>query len=245
MTNRLEQLSKTLELCNKRIRESKILITNKISDILHDRVLDHFESARLTRCQINEGFRNNIEINFEIGFINENGEIDFGSDMNFEYDNVKNRLAVNHGTCGYFTIDNKYQVERIKLLNYIFQYIIEIESHLKYICDNDTETWLKYLNEYYQLTIEINDVKKSIEEDKVKTITDGLKVGHSYMYTEESPCSIRIHYRALKPLTITKLTPKYVYYKANMDNPYATEYRVKKDVWVSHIGREFLISVKE
>ena len=235
----------TLEEKKETIRKEALNIKKTLIDEIKTIVMGWgvacFEDAQICHIDICEGFRDNVEIRFEISFIDNDGNHVWASDVSFDYDSSTKLLSMNHGTCGRYNKNDTYQFRRIQLINKIITNINFIEARLQDVCDKASETYIKKVWEGYEVDVEIAAIKASIKKTELDKITHSLAVGQKYQYREESPTSLRLYRYSHKPITITKITPKLIFFTANPES--GTEYRCKKEAFINHIYNDYLTLV--
>lgn len=181
-----------------------------------------------------------IYINFEIGFFDsETNAIDFGSDIDFYYDSIKNTLEMNYGTCGKFSKKDVYQFKRAKILSYVFDNIEKIETEFHEFCVENCPVFLKNYEAVTEIDSKICQVEQQIKNQKRANIADALQVGSTLLYNKD--CSLRIRDRLFNGIyTIKKVTPKFVVLEGEF-----SECRIRKELIIDHVSRNFLSILKE
>lgn len=238
---RIIALEERKEVIKKEALEIKKSLVEEIKTIVGAYGVACFEDAKVRCVNIQEGFQDNVEINFEVSFADSEGNYVFASDVSFDYDSRTKLLSINYGTCGRFNESNIYQFRRIQLLNKIITNISMIQSRLHQVAEKAYETYIKKVRERYEVAAQISAVKVSLKKDALIKIAQDLTPGQKWQYTEECPGDLRAYRYAYKPLIITKVTPKMVFFTANPDG--GTEYRCKKEAFVNHIYKAYLVVV--
>lgn len=184
MTTKINALQSQLELIDEaRIICSEALI-KMIEDCIHKFITDT-NDAVLLRKDITYRYDNQFIITFEVGFENEEtpSGIDFGSDVYFDYDTRKNELSVNHGTIGYFTKKEIYQIKRINLLAHVFKNINKIEEEFNNICNCAVAVeYAKNHKEHINFTVALNDAKDELKKQKIKELEYSIVEGTPVEY---------------------------------------------------------------
>ena len=176
-----------------------------------------------------------------LDFTDSEGNYVFASDVSFDYDSRTKLLSINYGTCGRFNENNIYQFRRIQLLNKIVTNISMLQSRLNDVAEKASETYIKKIWEGYEIDVQIEAIKASLKKAELIKITQNLTPGQRWHYTEECPGDLRVYRYTYKPLTITRVTPKMVFFTANPDG--GTEYRCTKEAFVNHIYKDYLVAV--
>jgi hypothetical protein len=238
---RIVALTEKKELINKEALGIKKSLIDEITTIVRAYGVACFEDAKIRCINIHEGFQDNVEINFEVSFTDAEGNYVFASDISFDYDSRTKLLSINYGTCGRFNENNIYQFRRIQLLNKIVTNISMIQSRLQDVAEKASETYIKKVWEGYEIDVQIQAIKSSLKKAELIKITQNLKPGKKYQYKGETPADLRVYRYSHKPIIITKITPKLVFFTANIDG--GMEYRCRKEAFVNHIYKEYLVAV--
>ena len=238
---RIVALKEKKEVINKEALSIKKSLVEEIKTIVGAYGVACFEDARVIHINIHEGFQDNVEINFEVSFTDPEGNYVFASDISFDYDSRTKLLSINYGTCGRFNENNIYQFRRIQLLNKIVTNISMIQSRLHDVAEKASETYIKKIWEGYEIDVQIEAIKASLKKAELIKIAQDLTPGQKYQYREESPGDLRVYRYTYKPLIITRVTPKMVFFTANPNG--GTEYRCTKEVFVNHIYKDYLVAV--
>ena len=201
--------------------EAQLEMANEIAKVEYDALIADLDvivnkyfvtphNSVCTRRWMDSGFDDSAHIDFEIGFKNElENRIDFGSDMWFEFDSKRNELRVNHGTCGYFSKSDIYQVRRVELISYVFNHILEIEQELRALCARAAEILNKNDNIKWDIEREITRIKKQEKDNELSVIESNIKLYTQLSYAET--CEKRFNHRLFnEPVTVTHITPKYI-----------------------------------
>lgn len=238
---RIVALKEKKEVINKEALGIKKSLIDEIKTIVGAYGVACFEDAKVRCINIHEGFQDNVEINFEVSFTDPEGNYVFASDISFDYDSRTKLLSINYGTCGRFNENNIYQFRRIQLLNKIVTNISMLQSRLQDVAEKASETYIKKIWEGYEIDVQIEAIKASLKKAELIKIAQDLTPGQKYQYREESPADLRIYRYYHKPIIITKITPKLVFFTANLDG--GSEYRCRKEAFVNHIYKDYLIAV--
>ena len=238
---RIAALEAKKELIRKEALDIKKLLIDEIKTIVGAYGVACFEDAKVRYINIREGFQDNVEINFEVSFTDPEGNYVFASDISFDYDSRTKLLSINYGTCGRFNENNIYQFRRIQLLNKIVTNISMIQSRLHDVAEKASDTFIKKIWEGYEIDVQIEAIKASLKKAELIKITQNLTPGQRWHYIEECPRDLRLYRYTYKPLTITRVTPKMVFFTANPDG--GTEYRSTKEAFVNHIYKGYLVAV--
>lgn len=207
-------------------------------DLIIDKYFVKPFNAKCTRRWFREEFypERNVDINFEIGFHNiEEDKLDFGSDMYFRYDPVKQSLEVNYGTCGMYSKKDEYQVRRAKTIAYVWDHIEDIESELNNYAIEITPVVLDNYDNLYEIDRKITSIEHEIQTQKKNAIAESIQVGKVIFYKEL--ISLRAVQRLFSGVCeVTKVTPKFVVVKDNFDR----QFRIKKEQIVSHAFQDYI-----
>lgn len=185
MENKIIALEAQLEMNNELINSEYHSLITKVEDIIKKFITEP-HGAIISRRLLRIGFRDTIEIVFEVGFHNEaeNG-LDFGSDVFFEYNTEKNELAVQCGTIGNYTKSNIYQIKRVNLIAGVFAHINEIEAAFAEVAEiADSGNYRTYIEEEYKIESEIRQIKKAIKDQQLKEIAYSLKEGDTLKHID-------------------------------------------------------------
>ena len=237
MKDKLAALEVKQEVLKKEALDMKKPLVDEITTIMKAWGLACFEDANIVHVNISDGFRNNVEIRIEIAFTEGVNRV-FGSDLSLDYDSNTNLLSINYGTCGRFNKNNIYQFRRIELLNKIITNINFIEARLCDVCEKAHQTYIKKLEERYELDVQISALKSSIKKSEMINVINNLCPGQKWHYRDESPIDCRVYRFTHKPIIITKITPKFVFFTANLDG--GTEYKCRKETFGAHIYAKYL-----
>lgn len=235
MKTKLDALTAELEL----LRETHYAIYDSLMkelDVIINKWFVNTPEARCLRRWIRESLHNSVEICFEIVFFNsDKNEIDFGSDMFFEYSLENTCLRENHGTCGMYSKTDVYQVRRIQNLAHVWNNIDAVEQELCTFAERVLPILLDYNRTELSIESEIYRIHKHLEEDERKTIENQLLPEVTLCYSEN--CSLHAYHRLFsETCTITKVTPKYV----TLTSTNSVEYRIKKEKIVTHIQQKHI-----
>ena len=178
---------------------------------------------------------------FEIGFYNtDENRINFGSDLWIDYSSEKNELRINHGTCGYYSKADIYQVRRAKLLAYVWEHISEIESELKIFAESIAPTITNYENKRIQLESEIHTIERTVELAERNQIDESLVPGTRLAYVDN--VNLARHYILFGgSIRVIKRTPKYVF---GLDD-YDRECKLKAADIIQHVYKKYMTITRE
>lgn len=169
-----------------RAEHSKLL--NDLTQFVQTEIVEP-TGAHLSRLTFREGFYDDIEVTFELGFLNADGKEDFGSDCWFEYN--RKGLNINHGTIGSWTKDNVFQIRRIKMLSYVCNILTQLEARFKEILDNHS-FYVEKQRELWSIESDIsrleNELKRAETDKKMNTI----QIGSLLCYPEKFHPSNRL-----------------------------------------------------
>ena len=241
MTNRLIEITAEIEMLREVLKVEKNTLLGNLESVLYNKIVAPC-CANLIRTTIRRGWHGKAEVYFQIGFWNaEENRIDFASDVEFYFGDDYKNLTLNHGTCGYFNINNFYLVKRARMINYVFDHYGEIEDALTDILENKAAKYLEIKEQIDELTYEKEcHEKKELLEKKEKVSSD-LVVGVKVSYGEDVPLRDRIFVEdrttaspESRIWSITKVTPKFV----TLSNICGTEFKCKKEALVNEIVKD-------
>ena len=177
-----------------------------------------------------------VSINFEIGFHNVTEDrIDFGSDMYFTYDSLKQSLEANYGTCGAYSKKDEYQIKRVKTLAYVWDHISDIEAELNKYAAEITPVVLDNYDNLNEIDRKISSIEHEIQTQKKNAIAESIQVGKVVFYNEQK--SLRAAQKLfLGDCEVTKVTPKFVVVTNNFDK----QFRIRKEHIVAHVFQEYI-----
>lgn len=238
MKTKLVALNAELDLLKE---EYKVIYDKMISNL--DKIINKYFvepfDAKCTRRWFREDFypKRGIDIDFEIGFHNvEEDKLDFGSDMWFEYCTSKGHLKVNHGTCGYYSKEDVYQVKRIKALAHVWNHIYEIEAELGNYAAEVAPIVIDYSDRISDIEHEINNIEHQIRKQEEAEIEAAICVG-TIMYYDPDCTLFGRQKHFFDTCKVTKVTPKFVTLTANN----GAEYKVRKDSIIRHIMLDYIV----
>ena len=137
--------------------------------------------AHLCRISLRDGFRDNVEVTFELGFKTPEGKVDFGSDCWFEYNHKG--LNINYGTIGSWTRENKYQVLRIKMLSYVCDRLVELETKFKELI-NKYSFYKEKKDEQWSIEREITTLENALKRQRASDMMNSVEIGNLMVYEE-------------------------------------------------------------
>lgn len=192
-------------------------------------------NAVCSRVYMQQGWRcDNDTVQFDVGFYNETEQrVDFGSDVSFYFEN--NKLHANYGTCGMYTKEDVYQIKRVKLLNYIWDNVNEIEQELLSIVSVSSVLLNEYRNTIYSIEAHIRNLEEQARQAEKQEVEKHIVVGKELAYNQD--CNLHRSYRLFDSVcTITHVTPKTVTIRGLYNNPR----RVRKESLVDHIYKNYI-----
>lgn len=208
METRVKMLEAQIELTQAAMNQEYNKIKEQAEQVIQSMiVLPH--DAVLQRCFIRTGFKNNMEINFELGFWNtEEGRVDFGSDVWCEFDSSTEELRVNYGTCGSYSKKDAYQIRRVQLVADIWSKIHELEAKLLLIAKEDAQEYRRLENELYDYQHELEKIHKQQQEAKLLNIEKSLNIGDALEYIDDVRPSYRLFYAYAETWKIHRICEK-------------------------------------
>lgn len=219
--NRIEELNKNIE----DIFAQRNLIEAELEHLVKKELLNLFgqEVGIAMNCSIS--FWHNVpRCVFSVGFINEEGKKDFGSDFDLYYE--KREIGINNGTVGTYTKHHKFQVLRVKLFNAIWENIEKLEKVFEDF-GPQFDKYEKLLATMYNYQNEIDDIKRKEKEEAFQKIEQELKVDDYYQEISRYGNRGRIY-------KITKITNKLIY----------TEHRDRWTNWTKQFKKdEFILEI--
>lgn len=209
--SKLLTLKTELECLQEIQKSEKNLLYAELESIIKKSILEE-SSAVLCRKYIVHGpAENHIYISFELGFFNETeNRIDFGSDIICYFDTSKDVLQVNTSTCGPYSKLDTYQVQRLRLLNSIFDKVEIIETSLRQLYKN-AQSFIKHQKDIYELETEIYKSEEQLKEEERKKISESLVPNSRLYYSEDWRTKINPTSKLFNDvLSVKSVSPKFV-----------------------------------
>lgn len=226
---RIAELKAKEELLKGQVKAEKEYALSKLSNCAYNLISVPCISKYL-RGNISHGFREDeIWINMEFGFWDEEkNEVDFGSTYTVYYDTISDKVSLNFGVIGQFTVDNFCQVKRLYSLNYIAHIGDELADALREVVSIAREGFIGTEIELGEVRYEIRNIEAEIANEQKEAIINSVKLGMTVERTDVSGskyCSIPNHSWVTDNLwKVTKITPKIIW----LTNSHGAEVRVKK-----------------
>ena len=198
----MEQKYKRFEELNKWYEEEE----KKIFEELHNDIqqLTKYQ-VKLSSKRIEKGWKGQrAKLRVEIIFVKENNESVFASDFTMLFD--RNELVFNYGCTGHFGKESVYYIERTKLMAKIFDKWEEFET--KYLEKLNNKTFSEYFDLYYELERYEENLKEKEKQETYNKTLETIKQGQTYYFGKNEETWG----------TITKITPKRVYYEIYWKN---------------------------
>lgn len=162
------------------VREEHVKLLNELTQFVQTEIVEP-TGAHLSRLSFRNGFHDDIEVTFELGFLNAEGKEDFGSDCWFEY-NCKG-LNINHGTIGSWTKENVFQIRRIKMLSYVCDILSQLEVRFKEILDKH-KLYINKQSELWSIESEISRLENAIKRAETDKKMNTIQIGSLMYYPE-------------------------------------------------------------
>lgn len=170
------------------VREEHVKLLNELTQFVQTEIVEP-TGAHLSRLSFRNGFHDDIEVTFELGFLNAEGKEDFGSDCWFEYN--RNGLNINHGTIGSWTKDNVFQIRRIKMLSYVSDILAQLEVKFKEILDKH-KLYINKQSELWSIESEISQLENAIKRAETDKKMNTIQIGSLMCYPEKFHPSNRL-----------------------------------------------------
>lgn len=198
----MEQKYKRFEELNKWYEEEE----KNIFEELHNDIQQLTKyKIKLSSKRIERGWKGQrASLRVEIIFVKENNESVFASDFTMLFD--RNELAFNYGCIGHFGKESVYYIERTKLMAKIFDKWEELET--KYLEKLNNKTFKEFFDLFYELERYERDLKEKVKKETYNKTLETIKKGQTYYFGNGNDMWG----------TITKVTPKRVYYKLYWKN---------------------------
>lgn len=203
--------------------------------------------AVMSRLNCRIDFHDELEVNFEMGFLNEDGKQDFGSDCWFECNLAG--LSINHGTIGCWTKQSIYQIKRIKMLSYIVDILPQLENSFKLILDSH-KLYVDKQNELWALEAEIKKTEREISKQAAAKMMESIVVGSILCYpdTFHPDCRLFATNRWLKQddfWSVTKIAEKTIQLESQHSNVVRRVNREKLQEHIANVGLKIINNGKE
>lgn len=170
------------------VREEHVKLLNELTQFVQTEIVEP-TGAHLSRLTFRNGFHDDIEVTFELGFLNAEGKEDFGSDCWFEYN--RKGLNINHGTIGSWTKDNVFQIRRIKMLSYVCDILPQLEVKFKEILDKH-QLYINKQSELWSIESEISQLENAIKRAETDKKMNTIQIGSLMFYPEKFHPSNRL-----------------------------------------------------
>lgn len=230
-----------IEFLKSDLEMTKVVASSNL-DIWKETMIERINHLLIIPCEadlINIGITNNYgcihRIELSIGFWNHEEErIDFGSDILITYSKEEG-LRFNHGTMGFFSVSDIYQIKRFRFFGYIAEHLFELETILEWGMEN-ASTYISYSNQIKNIERIIFDIEKDQEKAEKSKIESKLiagtpiKILHSrdwHVHFNES------YYRDTDEYVIEKVNPKNV--KVRVTTPESYVAQIKKTTLIDLI----------
>ena len=168
-----------------------------------------------------------------VSFVKENGKLDFGSSFDFYYDTYhwseqpNDELTLDYGSCGSFTKNDKYQLERIKLMGNIISMWDYFSQIWKFNKDQNAKDTAEFEELQRRKDKEDREANEAIRMEEKKTIMAKIKPGNIYL-NKDANCEGRYG------ILIISVTEKNVWYKeVRKDYIYENQEKTNKTKWTS------------
>lgn len=186
-------LKNQLELTDAMIEQEHEALLNKLDAILNSLVAEPNGAKIISKCLRTQGL--SVIVNFEVGFLNTDEEhFEFGSEVSGEFSSKDNKLYINYGTCGKYSIENVYQVKRALLVADVWKNISSIETALQMFTDSVSYKYTQLCADRQSLLYEIECVEAEARKHALSELENTLKIGSIVKYDE----SISYSYRQFK-----------------------------------------------
>ena len=170
------------------VREEHVKLLDELTQFVQTEIVEP-TGAHLSRLSFRNGFHDDIEVTFELGFLNAEGKEDFGSDCWFEYN--RKGLNINHGTIGSWTKDNVFQIRRIKMLSYVCDILAQLEVRFKEILDKQ-QLYINKQSELWSIESEISKLENAIKRAETDEKMNTIQIGSLMCYPENFHPSNRL-----------------------------------------------------
>lgn len=162
------------------VREEHVKLQNELTEFVQTEIVEP-TGAHLSRLSFRNGFYDDIEVTFELGFMNDEGKVDFGSDCWFEYN--RKGLNINHGTIGSWTKDDVFQIRRIKMLSYVCDILAQLEANFNEIL-NKYELYVSKQSELWSIESQISQLENAIKRAETDKKMNTIQIGSLLCYPE-------------------------------------------------------------
>ena len=163
------------------VRQEHQKLRNALTQFVRTEIVEP-TGSHLSRLSFRNGFHDDIEVTFELSFLNAEGKEDFGSDCWFEYNHKG--LNINHGTIGSWTKDNVFQIRRIKMLSYVCDIIPQLEAKFQEILDSH-KAYTEKENELWHIESEISQLENMMKRVEVDKKMMQIHIGSLLCYPEK------------------------------------------------------------
>lgn len=194
MENNIIAIKAQLEMTDLLLEQERVALLEKVEFVLNKYIVSPHD-AKLLRKSIRTEYGDNISIQFEVGFWNnEEQRVDFGSDLWGDFCTDKNKLRINYGTCGSYDSSETYQVRRVRLIADIWKNIEAIEAELLEITTIAQYRYRALVNERDDYHYQLSQIEAKQAENELREIEESLCVGDVLTYDE----SVSYRYRLFK-----------------------------------------------
>lgn len=180
METKLVALQANRDMIKALVQDEHKKLTDDLTQFVQTEMVEP-NGAHLSRLYVRSDFHDELEVTFELGFLNAEGREDFGSDCWFEYNNKG--LNINHGTIGCWTKDNVFQIRRIKMLSQVCDILPELEARFKEILDSH-KLYVDKQNELYSIEAEITRTEREMKRQIAAKKLEEVDVGTILCYPE-------------------------------------------------------------
>ena len=182
-----------------------------LRSIIVDKIISNFNNVNILTANISYDLYDEIRFIFRLCFHDENNNNLPSTDVWFEYASSEDELRLNHGCIGYYGKSNIYELQKISLLNYVFNNIDQIETSFRYLLNKIISF------RHSEVYIEFEKYQKLLAEERIKDINNKkqkleslIEVGCSLIYEDFVPTNKRVVPSGSRIVKVTEKTIKVV-----------------------------------
>lgn len=223
-----EELLKSLRQANAGLENAK---KNEIRAVYDNELLPIVQKCVVGdyKLKVERFYEGSCEITFDLG----DWHKEFGLGLSVRYNNIRKDIELNHGYLsgdGDFDI-KQYIVARDKIIGHLWDYESDLIDVFKKINEIEND----YYNARFKVERQIWDIEDKIKTEKRNEALKRLVVGSKWVYT----------YAPKRPLTITKITPKMIFFERPYQSYGDNSNRAKISDMVSDLEYNQLVEYKE
>lgn len=178
------ELTAEIELIDAVIETEHIKLLQMFDEVIDNFVIKGSNCVVVSRKRVTVDWQDSLFIAAEVGFLDDDNKIDFGSDFTIEYSAKDGLFKLNKGTMGYISRLNTCHVKSAILVADLFKNIDKIEEALQSIV-LASEVFVKQYKLRQDCVFELMNIEsKEMEESKDKLV-EALSEGDILEYSDE------------------------------------------------------------